>query len=270
MTITRELMSILLAGCLLAGCATINSAIDPAAQETLYQVSTFRALQEGVYDGEVTTGELTRHGDLGIGTFNALDGELMLLGTEVFCFRADGTVTQMPDRTPTPFASVTFFDADIQQPLSRLTDYPIFQTQVDATLPTLNLPYAVRIDGTFSYLKTRAPRRQTAPYPRLVDALAHQPEFEYRNVKGTILGFRLPPFMSAVNVPGWHLHFISSNRAAGGHVLAFTVDEARLMLDATPNVMLVLPQRGAFSQADLSRDTSREVTAIEGARAGRN
>jgi len=253
---------LILAALCCAGCATT----DTADHDLLYQVSTFSALQESVYDGTVSVGELKKHGNLGIGTFNGLDGELILLEGTVYQGTDRGTVGVMPDEALTPFAAVTHFDHDFQQPLSRLTDYTILKNQIDPQLPSRNLPYAVRIDGLFSYVKTRAPHRQSPPYPRLVDALADQPEFEYRQVRGTLVGFRLPQFMNGANVPGWHLHFISDDRSKGGHVMAFTVDEARLYLDQTPQVLLVLPEGGSFMRTDLSRDASHETERIEGGR----
>src|ERR1700689_4338832 len=45
---------------------------------TLFQVSTSGALVEGISQGVVTVGELKRHGDLGLGTFADLDGEMVI------------------------------------------------------------------------------------------------------------------------------------------------------------------------------------------------
>jgi acetolactate decarboxylase len=259
----RRFFLLLSAGMLMTGCATAGRLPDPAARETVYQVSTIGALQENVYDGTTTTGELKRHGDLGIGTFNALDGELILLEGTVYRFGSDGRVTEMDDRTLTPFAAATFFEPDIIQPVSPGTSYAEFQTAADKALPTLNLPCAVRIDGVFRAVRTRAPRRQSRPYPRLVDALADQPEFEYRDVEGTMVGFRLPEYFKGVNVPGWHLHFISADRRKAGHVLSFAVLRASFACDLTPNLFMALPETGDFAGRDLSRDTSRELKKIE-------
>jgi acetolactate decarboxylase len=138
-----------------------------------------------------------------------------------------------------------------------------FQAQADEMLPTLNLPYAVRIDGLFRAVKTRAPRRQVRPYPRLVNALSNQPEFDYHDVPGTLVGFRLPQYFNGINVPGWHLHFISTDRSKAGHVLSFTVLQATFAYDVSPNLLLALPETGDFIDRDLTHDTSRELNTIE-------
>ena len=262
----HRLMAVLLAGMLLAGCTATGTTRDPLQRETVYQVATISALQESVYDGTVSVATLRQRGDLGIGTFNALDGELIMLDGKVYRFGADGRVSEMDDRTLTPFATVTWFEPDFSQALTPMTSYENFKAQTDALLPTLNLPYAVRIDGVFSHVKTRAPRSQARPYPRLVEALANQPEFEYRDVRGTLVGFRLPQYLSGVNAPGWHMHFLSADRGKGGHVLAFSVAQASFAYDRTPNLLMALPESGDFVSSNLSRDTSRELTVIEGSR----
>ncbi len=252
----------LTAGALMAGCATTGELRDPLARDTIYQVSTIRALQENVYDGTTTVGKLKQR-DVGIGTFNALDGEMVLLDGKVYRFGSDGSVTEMSDREFTPFAVVTFFEPDFTQALTPMMTFGDFQAHADKMLPTLNLPYAVRIDGLFRDVKTRAPRRQTRPYPRLIDALANQPEFDYHDVQGTLVGFRLPQYFNGVNVPGWHLHFISADRSKAGHVLSFTILRAVFAYDLSPNLLMALPETGDFIDRDLTRDTSRELHTIE-------
>ena len=85
---------------------------DSAHRETLYQVSTIEALQQGVFDGIQPVGELRQHGDFGIGTFDALNGEMIVLEGIVYQATADGRVSVIPDTTTTPFATVTYFEND--------------------------------------------------------------------------------------------------------------------------------------------------------------
>lgn len=64
----------------------------------LFQYSTLEALLGGVYDGEVTVGELLTHGDFGLGTFNSLDGEMIILGESA----TSCDLTAAPGSPPTP------------------------------------------------------------------------------------------------------------------------------------------------------------------------
>ena len=63
-----------------------------ADRETLYQVSTIDALMQGAYEGVQPVSEIRKHGDFGIGTFDALDGEMIVLDGTVYQAKADGKI----------------------------------------------------------------------------------------------------------------------------------------------------------------------------------
>lgn len=97
-------------------------------KDVLFQTSTINALSEGVYDGEITYGELKKHGDVGIGTFNDLDGEMIELDGNFYQIKADGIVYLVDDSMRTPFAVVTFFEPDKTLLLDKSMDYQQFST----------------------------------------------------------------------------------------------------------------------------------------------
>jgi acetolactate decarboxylase len=232
----------------LAGC----NGVTPDDSETAFQVSTIDAILDGVYDGVLSYGELKEHGDFGIGTFDGLYGE------------ADGNVYAVPDEATTPFAVATFFEADRSLELPSGLDFAGLAAYLDAQLPTENIFYAVRIDGTFDYIKTRSVPGQTKPYPPLTEVTANQPEFEMYSVSGSIIGFRSPPYVGGVNVVGYHLHFITTDRTAGGHLLDFTLGETTATIDDTAKFVMVLPgPESDFYRSDLSIDRSGEVEQAE-------
>ena len=87
--------------------ATITIVFAPACQapkatglntEILYQYSTIGSLLEGVYDGEITFAELKDHGDMGLGTYNALDGEMIELDHRFYQIKSDGVVYEVDDK----------------------------------------------------------------------------------------------------------------------------------------------------------------------------
>ena len=241
---------------LLTGCAT-------TPKNTLTQISTIDALLAGAYDGQMSLGELLTHGDLGIGTFDALEGEMIVIDHKVYQARADGSVRQMPDSAATPFASVVNFDADQTVKISGPLTNKELQSKIDELAPNKNLFLALRIDGTFSTMKVRSVPKQTKPYPPLADVAQHQAIFEYTNVIGTVLGFRCPAFVKGVNVPGYHLHFISKDRKFGGHILDFSSAGGTLRLDACNRFYMVLPEEKQFSALDLSQDRAKELEKVE-------
>ena len=258
MRIPLKVVWVVLAALAPAGCSGGGQDRD-----VLWQTSTITALLEGAYDGEVTVGELKHRGDIGLGTFHALDGEMVVLDGTVYQVAADGRARVAPDDLATPFAAVTFFEADLAVNLESVASLDDLAAALDRCLPTPNGMYAVRITGEFAYLKVRSVPRQSKPYPRLAKVVAQQPVFEHRDIRGTLVGLRLPAYVAGVNVPGYHLHFISEDRSVGGHVLACSVARARAEIDETFELHLVLPRGEAFGRADLGGSREEELHKVE-------
>lgn len=236
----------------------------PAAESRLlFQTSTLQALLDGVYDGDLTYNELARHGDFGIGTFNALDGEMIALDGKFYQIRSDGRVYPVNQSMKTPFAEVTFFKANqtymLEKPLTyrQLTDY------ITTLLPSPNLLYAIRIEGFFAYVKTRSVPRQDKPYPPLVEVAKKQSVFEFTKVKGVVVAFRYPQYLAGVNLAGYHCHFISADRQHGGHLLDCRVERATVAVDVIPNLYLRLPETPAFLRKDLSKEKKHQLEKVE-------
>jgi len=240
----------------LTGCAT-------APKNTLMQVSTIDALLAGAYDGQMTVGELLSHGNLGLGTFDALDGEMIVIDHQVYRAGTDGTVQLMPSDATTPFAAVVNFEADRASEINGALTDGEFQKKVDELAPNKNLFIAVRMDGTFPAMKVRSVPKQKPPYPPLAEVTQHQTVFEYTNVTGTVLGFRCPAFVKGINVPDYHLHFISDDKTKGGHILGFTASGGSLQLDACNCFYMVLTEQEQFAALDLSRNRSTELEKVE-------
>jgi acetolactate decarboxylase len=239
------------------------SSVVVAAQPALVQISTIDALLGGLYDGVTTIGALKQHGDLGIGTFDGLDGEMVVVDGQVFRVPADGQVMAVGDDETTPFASVTRFAPTCQLPVAQGTDLASFTAQMDQIMGSPNLFCAFRVEGVFTHVRTRSVPKQNKPYPPLVEVVKHQPVFDFDNVRGVLVGFYCPPFVKGVNVPGYHLHFLSEDRHHGGHVLAFDVEQATVALQPLHRFTLLLPQGGEFSTMDLERDRGAELEKVE-------
>jgi acetolactate decarboxylase len=239
---------------------------EPPSAEALHEVfqnSTINALLEGLYDGSMTYGELRRHGDFGLGTFNALDGEMIAFDADFYQIKADGIAYAVADDQRTPFATVLFFRPTLTRALSGPLDYEHFQTLVEGLMEGPNLFYAVRVDGLFTSVKARSVPRQEKPYPPLAEVAQHQPVFHLKDVTGTLAGFRFPDFARGLNVPGFHLHFLTADRRAGGHVLDLVLARGELAIDATAQFHLELPTDPAFLHADLGHDHGQELDRAE-------
>ena len=240
----------------LAGCAGTS-------RDALYQVSTIDALLAGAYDGDASLASLRRHGDFGIGTYDNLDGEMVLLDGTFYQVKADGRVHAPDPRGETPFAVVCAFRPVRTFALPQGADLAAVEGALDREAPNPNLFCAIRIDGTFRTMRTRSVPAQERPYPPLKDVAATQPVFDFENVSGTIVGFRCPPYVAGVNVPGYHLHFLSQDGTKGGHILGFELVTGTAQVDELDRFVLQLPGTDDFANVDLARDRQRELAGVE-------
>jgi acetolactate decarboxylase len=232
-------------------------------QHSLYQISTAAALVEGVYQGAVSVGTLREHGDLGLGTFADLDGEMVIVDGRVFQVRSDGSVRPCGDDVLTPFAAITKFGPDRTVILEYGRSLSDLTSGFDGLRQSDNIFFALRVDGHFDYVHTRAMCRTRAGVP-LVQAAAVQPEFEFRDVTGTLVGFWTPEYARTLNVPGYHLHFISDDRTAGGHLLECRGTRLRLQIQGEGEFHVVLPETEDFLKANLRRDPAADLAKAEG------
>ncbi|MGM0770445.1 MAG: acetolactate decarboxylase [Halobacteriota archaeon] len=238
--------------------------LDTIAEDVLYQVSTIDALLEGLYGGQMSIAELKLHGDTGLGTFDSLDGEMVIIDGDVYQIKADGIVYPVDDTATTPFAAVTYFESDSIIELNEDINSSEVSLLIEEMVPSENLMYAIRIDGTFSKMTVRSVPAQEQPFPLLVDVIAaEQVVFELEDVEGTIVGFWLPYYVEGINVPGYHFHFIDSGREKGGHVLYYVIQEGTVHVDYTTGFELSLPESPDFMNADLKRDKGDELHTVE-------
>jgi acetolactate decarboxylase len=232
-------------------------------QHTLYQVSTATALVEGIYQGAVQVSTLRQHGDLGLGTFEGLNGEMVIVDGQFFQVCSDGSVREAQDNVLSPFAAVTAFSPDQSITLDHCPDLAYLTSKFDGLRSSDNFFFALRVDGTFDYVHARAMRRTKEGVP-LVQAAAVQPEFEFQNISGTLVGFWTPEYAKSLNVPGYHLHFISADRTRGGHLLQCRGKDLRLQIQREGDYHIVLPETDDFLKANLRRDPTAALAKAEG------
>ncbi len=234
-----------------------------ASDETITQISTIDALMAGLYDGITTLGELRKNGDFGTGTLDRLDGELILLDGVFYQVSANGSVAKPDLSTKTPFASVTFFTADRTLKLKEGSTFQQFSDSTEKGFPSRNIFYAVKMTGTFRSVKTRSVPSQTKPYRPLDEIARTQPVFEFKNVTGTVVGFWSPHYFKGISITGYHLHFITADKKAGGHILDFVASDVTAEFDDTRELFLILPDDYDFDKVDLEKDRSVQLKAVE-------
>jgi acetolactate decarboxylase len=136
--------------------------------------------------------------------------------------------------------------------------------QIDRMTASENYMYALRIEGQFEWITMRTVVKQNKPYPPLSEATDEDAMVELHNVSGTIVGFRTPLYEAGIGVPGCHAHFVTDDRAGGGHVLDFKLARGRAALCLGTDLRLQLPLTQAFRDADLApEDLEAQVNKTE-------
>jgi len=229
---------------------------------TLFQVSTTGALVEGIYEQAVSSRVLLNYGDFGLGTFENLDGEMVVLEGDIYQVRSDGIVSKITNEIGTPFAVVVPFAADQDTCVELASSLENITAICDRYRDSDNLFYAIRIDGHFDQVHTRAMRATRDGLP-LAKAAAVQPEFDFKDLDGTLVGIWAPQFSSALNVAGYHFHFLSEDRTKGGHLLECSGSNLRIRVERLSEFHLSLPESEEFLKADLTRDPSKDLAYAE-------
>ncbi len=233
-----------------------------------FQVSTLSALMLGHYQGAMTVKDLLANGSLGVGTYEDLDGEAIIIDGKAYKGLAGGAVVEARPDEKVAFALVSsdlmagsVFQAsgipDIATLESRMDDVRKIECKGD------NYSCFVRVDGTFDSVLVRACAKQAKPYKPFPLVAKSQVEKQVERIEGTIVGFWVSPYLTH-SYFGWHLHFISRDRKTlGGHVLACSLKVGLIGVKRITDFRSILPTDEAFAKLDLGRDMAKELAAVE-------
>jgi acetolactate decarboxylase len=272
MTFCRGIVAVGIASILYAGCAASTDSQPPQVSaapmkvvldDALVQFSLIAALADGDYSDGVPLGDVLAGGDFGVGTFNRLDGEMIVLDGRIYQALSDGTTRASDTEDTTPFAAVTFFDEDGRIEHLSTATLEDLDKQLDRKLPRRNSPYAIRIDGQFTELTLRSVPAQKLPFLPLVEVVKQQRTWQHRNASGTLVGLRCPSWVGTLNVAGYHWHFLSDDRKIGGHVLACEFKEALLRFDECTSIVIHVPQTSEFDSFDAAKIKQQDIHQIE-------
>lgn len=250
----------------LTACGANGDKKSAAERDVINQVSLLQGLTLGDYNGSVTAAQLKEKGDIGIGTFNALNGELIMLDGVIYRAAYDGSVEKVADTETIPFSNVTFFDADHTMKLNNIANVNALKEELNKKVNELgsNNFYMIKVEGTFDKMQVRSELPQNQPYKPLAEVLkTDQTVFDYDNVKGTIVGLYCPNYMDKLNAVGWHFHFISEDKTKGGHILECSFNSAEASFDVSNGFAMTLPNNEMFNNFDLTVDQSNDIKKVE-------
>ncbi len=241
------LIGVAIAGITLYGLVLSGSMSTPSNNngETLFQLSSYQAFSKGEFEGTTTLSSLKQFGNFGIGAVNSLDGELILVDDTFYQVKLDGSAYPANSEQKSPFAMLTFFEPDQFVVTNEAMGFHHLKKYLDNLVQSKKNFQAIRIDGTFKYIKTLNFEKQKKPYASLAKILADQTTLEFHNIKGTIVGFMVPQGLNNMSPAGYNLYFITKDRKAGGRLVNCTLEDISIAIDQTPEFNLNLAKEAA-------------------------
>lgn len=234
--------------------------------DKLYQVSLLQSFMQGEYEGFVTVGDLKTHGDTGLGTFDSVNGEMIVLDGVVYQAKSDGSVNVMPDNETIPFATVTKFDCDDKISDFSAKDFENLTNHLTDEIKKYgeNKIYVAKIDADCKNITVRSVVKQKKPYEEFTKVAAKdQRVFNYLDQNGTIVAIYFPEYMDKLNMHGWHLHFLSDDKTKGGHVLNLTNVNINGELDEINEFDMVTPDTDSFNGVNLNENMTDKINSVE-------
>ena len=229
---------------------------------SLYVSSPVNALVQGILREDKTLEQVLSHGNFGLGTFNDLDGEMVLVDGIFYQLRSDGSALIPNLDLGTPYACVTHFNPIKSMDAPKNGTFLDLQQVIADSMLSNNLIYAIRVEGTFIKIHARSVPKQDA-YRPLVDVADDQKEFKYERISGQLVGFWTPDFMHSISVPGFHLHFLSADKSHGGHLLDCLIEEGKVWLQPLDQLNLDLPHTIEYLHTNLDKDISADLNKAE-------
>ena len=233
----------------------------------MYQVSTLQALALGYTRSVVHTDELLSHGNTGLGTFEDVNGEMIVVDRHCYQAAEDGSITEMPPDIGVPFASVANLQGDRVFTLSEIPDIEHLKMELNLKIEEdfgLNSMHIAKIEGDFERIDARSESAYRSHHVELKDILGEtQKSFCFEQIRGTMVCIYYPDYMDGINAPGWHLHFISEDRKWGGHVFNLQMKRGEVFLDKINRIEIQLPSEPAFDTYSLKEASQQDIKEVE-------
>jgi len=225
--------------------------IAAAGDKVVTQASTVNAVLKGMYDGTITFGELKKYGDFGIGYFDKMGGEALAVDGVFYRIKSDGLTEVIKDNDKTPFFIVTKFESDTDNFTNRKFDLKELKDYLLSMMPRKKSFYAIKVSGIFDNLKGRTFLRQAKPYPAIDQVLETQTEANFTNTEGILIGFYTPEFLEGIGIPGFHFHYLSKDKARGGHVISLNVNSVTIEFFEITRFQILFPDNVDYQGAEL-------------------
>ena len=233
----------------------------------IYQVSTLQALALGYTRPVATVRELLAHGDTGLGTFENVDGEMIVLDGVCYQATAEGSIVRSDDEAGVPFAVAGFVKDGRSFKMDEKPNLEAIKLELTMRIDDdfgLNSIHVARIDGWFDVIHARAGAPYRSQHVSLKDILSKtQQDFSFEQLYGTLVCVYYPDYMDGINASGWHMHFLSEDRKRGGHVFEATMRSGECLLQKMDRIEIQLPREATFDTYSLKEASNEEIAKVE-------
>ena len=233
----------------------------------MYQVSTLQALALGYFKEVITVEELLKHGDIGLGTFKDLNGEMIVADGRCFQAFSDGSVAETPADFGVPFAAVGYLEDEDGIELGPVDDEEFLKVLLNNKIEEdfgLNSIHVARVDGVFDMVDARSANMHPSQHVELKEVLGQtQKNFRFENIEGSLICVYFPDYMDGINASGWHFHFISRDRCKGGHVFGVKIKSGMLRISKMDSLEIQLPKDPAFDTYALKEASQEDIKKVE-------
>lgn len=233
----------------------------------IVQISTIQALLLGYLNNVITVKKLKKYGDIGLGTFENVNGEMIILDNVVYKANNKGQIIEADLSEGVPFAAICQTNHCIEFNIENIDSMNSLKTALTNAIEEdfgLNSIYVVRLDGHYDLVKARSEKGKKAQHTELSLILKdNQEDFIFENVDGTMVCVYYPDYMDGINAAGWHLHFISKDRTVGGHVFDLSFKEIQAKRYRSNTIEIKIPTEPAFDTYSLKQISNNDVKEVE-------
>ena len=231
---------------------------------SLFQAGALISFLQGIYDGDCTFAKLASKGNIGLGTFNAVDGEMIAVDGVFYRIDGKGVAQTAKPTDKTPFSIVSMFEQVESFTINNINSLADLSKLLDANLKTPNIMHMIRIDAELDLIKMRSEECQLRPYRQLSETLPQlQHTFTLPNTRGTLVATYCPNYLSAITFPGYHYHYIDHSRLTGGHVFDLQIKSAIVTMNPIRDFELSLTNSDEFDHVNLAIDIQAALKKIE-------
>lgn len=225
---------------------------------TIYSFSSISALVKGDYYPNFNCKEILSKGNFGLGTFEGLNGELILIKNNVYQLVDNTNITLCEGDEKIPFACVCDFDyRNFDVKFSNINKKEL-EEKLLSLIDSKNFVQAFYGKAKFKKIFSRTVRKQEKPYKEMAEIINSQSELEIENIDAELVAFYTPSIFSKIGVEGFHWHYLSTDKKYGGHVFDMEIDEIELVINSFSNFAYFSPNSQEFKTMNLDDDSIKE------------